>query len=292
MPAPPVSAGFSPSTALTPIAGQRRPRARPPRSAERRCRPDRADGPPCRGDRARARPRQHAGRRSWPRAKSSKPSATRPTRSAPGARNDRRRSHQRLSADRRGRPRRRRERAPRLIELEWGKPEHPRVAIVGKGVCFDTGGLDIKRRRRNAPDEEGHGRSSPRARTRTPHHRRAPSRPSASADPSRRKCGVRRRLPPRRRRQVPQGPVCRDRQYRRRGPADPRRRSHARRRGRTRADRRLRDADRSAARVALGPDLPAMFANRDDLAADLAVAASRSTIPCWRMPLWAPTTTC
>src|SRR5947209_245843 len=36
------------------------------------------------------------------------------------------------------------ERAPRLIELEWGKEDDPRVAIVGKGVCFDTGGLDLK----------------------------------------------------------------------------------------------------------------------------------------------------
>ena len=36
------------------------------------------------------------------------------------------------------------ERAPRLIELEWGKPDDPRVAIVGKGVCFDSGGLDLK----------------------------------------------------------------------------------------------------------------------------------------------------
>ncbi|HKP34133.1 MAG TPA: leucyl aminopeptidase family protein, partial [Sphingomicrobium sp.] len=35
-------------------------------------------------------------------------------------------------------------REPRLIELEWGKPENPRVAIVGKGVCFDSGGLDLK----------------------------------------------------------------------------------------------------------------------------------------------------
>lgn len=34
--------------------------------------------------------------------------------------------------------------APRLIELEWGDPAHPRVAIVGKGVAFDSGGLDIK----------------------------------------------------------------------------------------------------------------------------------------------------
>ncbi len=36
------------------------------------------------------------------------------------------------------------ERAPRLIELKWGEREHPRVALVGKGVCFDSGGLDIK----------------------------------------------------------------------------------------------------------------------------------------------------
>ncbi len=34
--------------------------------------------------------------------------------------------------------------APRMIELEWGDPTHPRLAIVGKGVCFDSGGLDIK----------------------------------------------------------------------------------------------------------------------------------------------------
>jgi leucyl aminopeptidase len=36
------------------------------------------------------------------------------------------------------------DRAPRLIELEWGDPAHPRVAIVGKGVVFDSGGLNIK----------------------------------------------------------------------------------------------------------------------------------------------------
>lgn len=35
-------------------------------------------------------------------------------------------------------------RAPRLIRLQWGDASHPRVAIVGKGVCFDTGGLDLK----------------------------------------------------------------------------------------------------------------------------------------------------
>ncbi len=35
-------------------------------------------------------------------------------------------------------------RAPRLIELRWGSPKDPKLTIVGKGVCFDSGGLDIK----------------------------------------------------------------------------------------------------------------------------------------------------
>ena len=35
-------------------------------------------------------------------------------------------------------------RAPRLIDLTWGEADHPRVTLVGKGVCFDSGGLDIK----------------------------------------------------------------------------------------------------------------------------------------------------
>ena len=35
-------------------------------------------------------------------------------------------------------------RAPRLIELTWGSPKAPRLSIIGKGVCFDSGGLDIK----------------------------------------------------------------------------------------------------------------------------------------------------
>ncbi len=34
--------------------------------------------------------------------------------------------------------------APRLIELKWGKPDHPRIAIIGKGVTFDSGGLSMK----------------------------------------------------------------------------------------------------------------------------------------------------
>lgn len=33
---------------------------------------------------------------------------------------------------------------PRLVELEWGDPSHPRLAVIGKGITFDTGGLNIK----------------------------------------------------------------------------------------------------------------------------------------------------
>jgi len=34
--------------------------------------------------------------------------------------------------------------APRLIDLTWGDNRHPKVTLVGKGVCFDSGGLDLK----------------------------------------------------------------------------------------------------------------------------------------------------
>ncbi|HLY07441.1 MAG TPA: leucyl aminopeptidase family protein [Rhizomicrobium sp.] len=36
------------------------------------------------------------------------------------------------------------DRAPRLIDIKWGAAQAPRVTLVGKGVCFDSGGLDIK----------------------------------------------------------------------------------------------------------------------------------------------------
>lgn len=33
---------------------------------------------------------------------------------------------------------------PRLIDLRWGDPAHPKLTLIGKGVCFDSGGLDLK----------------------------------------------------------------------------------------------------------------------------------------------------
>ena len=35
-------------------------------------------------------------------------------------------------------------RAPRLIDLTWGDKAHPKLTLIGKGVCFDSGGYDIK----------------------------------------------------------------------------------------------------------------------------------------------------
>ena len=37
-----------------------------------------------------------------------------------------------------------REHAPRLIEMKWGNASHPKIAIIGKGVTFDSGGLSMK----------------------------------------------------------------------------------------------------------------------------------------------------
>jgi len=56
--------------------------------------------------------------------------------------------------------------APRLTEIRWTPPATaesaglPRLVLIGKGVCFDSGGLDIKPGSGMALDEEGHGRGS------------------------------------------------------------------------------------------------------------------------------------
>ena len=97
-----------------------------------------------RGRRARTRPDQHAGERHGP-------GRTRAGRARPRAQ-ARRRHHARswaticckqnfplIHAVGRASPR-----APRLIDLTWGDAKHPKITLVGKGVCFDTGGLDIK----------------------------------------------------------------------------------------------------------------------------------------------------
>jgi len=176
-------------------------------------------------------------------------------------------------------------RAPRLIELEWGKPDDPRVAIVGKGVCFDSGGLDLKPAsgmRLMKKDMGGAAHALALARlvigAKLPVHLHLliPAVENAvSADAFR------------------PGDIIRSRQ------------------GlfveidNTDAEGRLILADAltkaaedkaelivdfatltGAARVALGPDLPAFFSNDDDLAAEAAAASAEAEDPLWRMPLW------
>ena len=142
--------------------------------------------------------------------------------------------------------------------------------------------------RRHAADEEGHGRRGPRARARPPDHRGAAAGPAAPAHPGGRECGVGRRLPARRHRQVPQRDIRRDRQYRRRRPPDPRRRADQGSRGQARADRRFRDSDRRRARRAR-PRPPAPSSpTRTILPLRLEQAAREVEDPLWRMPLWDP----
>jgi len=178
-------------------------------------------------------------------------------------------------------------RAPRLIELEWGKPDDPRVAIVGKGVCFDTGGLDLKPASgmRIMKKDMG-GAAHALALARLVIVERLPVRLHlliAAVENSVSGAAYR------------PGDVIKSRS------------------GlfvevdNTDAEGRLVLADAltrasedkpelivdfatltGAARVALRPDLPAMFANDDDLAAAIEGAARGVEDPLWRMPLWDP----
>jgi leucyl aminopeptidase len=178
-----------------------------------------------------------------------------------------------------------RERAPRLIELEWGDPSHPRVAIVGKGVCFDTGGLDLKpssamRLMKKDMGGAAHALSLARlvmeARLPIRLHLLIPAVENAVSAASFRP-----------------GDVLRSR----RGLTVENTNTDAE--GRLILGDALTKAGEShpelildfatltgAARVALGPDLPAAFANDEALAADLLAAGVGVEDPLWRLPLW------
>jgi len=179
------------------------------------------------------------------------------------------------------------ERAPRLIELEWGKPDHPRLAIVGKGVCFDTGGLDLKPpagMRLMKKDMGGAAHALALARL-----------------------VIAERLPVRLHLVIPAVENAVSGAAYRPGDIVKSRKGLFVEIDNTDAEGRLILADAlaraaqdnpqlivdfatltGAARVALGPDLPAMFANDDALAAELAEAGTEVSDPLWRMPLWGP----
>lgn len=178
-------------------------------------------------------------------------------------------------------------RAPRLIEFEWGRPDHPRIAIVGKGVCFDTGGLDLKPAAGMRLMKKDMGGAA---------HALALAQLIIDSG-----------LPVRLHLLVPAVENAVSAEAARPGDVLKSRAGLSVEIGNTDAEGRLvladaltRAAENSpeliidfatltgAARIALGPDLPALFANDDTLAADLLAAGGDVADPVWRMPLWQP----
>jgi leucyl aminopeptidase len=178
-------------------------------------------------------------------------------------------------------------RAPRLIEFEWGKPDDPRVAIVGKGVCFDSGGLDLKPASGMRLMKKDMGGAA---------HALALARLIMAE-----------RLPVRLHLLIPAVENAVSGSAYRPGDIIKSRKGTFVEIDNTDAEGRLILADAltkavesepelivdfatltGAARVALGPDLPAFFANSDDLATAALRASGEIEDPLWRMPLWEP----
>ena len=177
--------------------------------------------------------------------------------------------------------------APRLIDLTWGAADAPRVTIVGKGVCFDSGGLDLKPSQGMLLMKKDMGGGA---------HALGLARMIMMAG-----------LPIRLRVLVPAVEnMVSGNSFK---PLDVirTRKGITVEVGNTDAEGRLvlcdalaEAADQEpalivdfatltgAARVALGPDLPAMYCNDEATASALAAAAERENDPLWRMPLWQP----
>ncbi len=175
--------------------------------------------------------------------------------------------------------------APRLIELTWGDPEHPRVALVGKGVCFDSGGLDIKPSSGMLLMKKDMGGAAHalalaqlvmQAGLKVRLHLLIPAVENAISGSAFRP-----------------GDVLRSRA------------GISVEIGNTDAEGRLVLGDAlarageenpelvidfatltGAARVALGPDLPALFARRDETAEELLTSGQANDDKCWRLPLF------
>ena len=178
-------------------------------------------------------------------------------------------------------------RAPRLIELHWGDTAHPHVVVVGKGVCFDTGGLDIKPAdgMRNMKKDMG-GAAHALALAGLVMAQRLPVRLTLLVPAVENAIGPEAYRP---------GEVVATRA----GVSVEIDNTDAE--GRVVLCDALAYAGESApalildfatltgaARIALGPDLPALFANDDALAAQWLAAGEHSRDPVWRMPLWRP----
>jgi leucyl aminopeptidase len=178
-------------------------------------------------------------------------------------------------------------REPRLVELSWGKPDHPKLVVVGKGVCFDTGGLNLK---------GGEGMRWMKKDMGGAAHAIALAGLIMQAQ-----------LPVRLTLLVPAVENAVAGEAMRPGEVITTRAGHTVEVDNTDAEGRLILCDAlayaaeqqpaliidfatltGAARVALGPDLPALFANRDDIAEALLRASRETRDPLWRLPLWRP----
>jgi leucyl aminopeptidase len=178
-------------------------------------------------------------------------------------------------------------RAPRLLRLDWGDEKNPHVVICGKGVCFDTGGLDIKSAAgmRNMKKDMGGAA-----------HALALARLIMSQN-----------LPVRLSLLIPAVENAIAGNAFRPGEVIVTRQGLSVEIDNTDAEGRLVLADAlslagemkpdlildyatltGAARIALGPDLPVLFSNRDELANSYLQVGTQQYDPLWRMPLYQP----
>ena len=177
--------------------------------------------------------------------------------------------------------------APRLIDLTWGDPTHPKVTLVGKGVAFDTGGLDIKPPAGMALMKKDMG--------------------GAAAALALAELVIGAGLPVRLRVLIPAVENAISGSAFRPGDILPSRKGLTVEIGNTDAEGRLILGDAlaladeeapdlivdyatltGAARVALGPDLPPFYTDDDALAARLASLSRVVNDPVWRLPFWSP----
>jgi leucyl aminopeptidase len=176
-------------------------------------------------------------------------------------------------------------RAPRLIDMVWGDEKHPKVTLVGKGVCFDTGGLDLKNSSGMATMKKDMG--------------------GAACVLGLAQMIMDAKLPVRLRVMVPAVENSVSGSAYRPGDVLPSRKGLFVEIGNTDAEGRLvladalADADTEkpelmfclatltgAARAATGMELPPFFTDDETLAADLMRHGTEENDPVWRLPLW------